>query len=83
MTSYEYGMLLSFGVIIYIIVVDPNVSEYLSLLVKMLKIKTERIYWMVRLHPKNPITNLMMKIKYDRIAKELQKELNDKLSDSN
>ncbi len=40
----------------------------------------ERYIWMVRLHPKNPITNLMVRQKYARIARELDKEFNDKLS---
>jgi hypothetical protein len=31
--------------------------------------------WMIRLHPKNPITNLMMKWKYERLARELQAEI--------
>jgi hypothetical protein len=31
--------------------------------------------WMIRLHPKNPITNLMMKWKYERLARELQEEM--------
>jgi len=30
------------------------------------------------LHPKNPITNLMMRQKYARIAEELQKEFSEK-----
>jgi hypothetical protein len=39
----------------------------------------ERFIWMVRLHPKNPITNLMMRQKYARIAKELEKEFDNKI----
>jgi hypothetical protein len=48
----------------------------------MIKINIGRAYWMIRLHPKNPITNLMMRWEYDKIAKELEKEFNDKLSNS-
>ena len=55
-------------------ILDPNVGEYLTLVFKMTKINIERVYWMIRLHPKNPITNLMMRWEYAKIAKELEKE---------
>lgn len=59
-------------------IMDPNVAEYLTLVFKMMKINVERVYWMIRLHPKNPITNLMMRWEYDKIARELQKEFAEK-----
>jgi hypothetical protein len=79
MTSLNYSILLVFGVIAYIMIIDPNVNEYLTLVFKVIKVNIERVYWMIRLHPKNPITNLMMRWKYAKIAKELQKEFNDSL----
>jgi hypothetical protein len=84
MISFNYGILLAFGIVIYIMIVDPNVNEYLILLLKMIRVNIERVYWMIRLHPKNPITNLIMRWKYDKIAKELHAELikNDKLSNA-
>jgi hypothetical protein len=84
MISFNYGILLAFGIVIYIMIVDPNVNEYIILLLKMIRVNIERVYWMIRLHPKNPITNLIMRWKYDKIAKELHAELikNDKLSNA-
>jgi hypothetical protein len=84
MISFNYGILLAFGIVIYIMIVDPNVNEYIILLLKMIRVNVERVYWMIRLHPKNPITNLIMRWKYDKIAKELHAELikNDKLSNA-
>jgi hypothetical protein len=84
MISLNYGILLAFGIVIYIMIVDPNVNEYLILVLKMIRVNIERVYWMIRLHPKNPITNLIMRWKYDKIAKELHAELikNDKLSNA-
>jgi len=79
MTSLNYSILLVFGVISYIMIIDPNVNEYLTLVFKIIKVNIERVYWMIRLHPKNPITNLMMRWKYAKIARELQKEFNDSL----
>jgi hypothetical protein len=80
MSSLNYSIILIFGILAYIIITDPNVGEYLILLLKVIKMNFERFIWMVRLHPKNPITNLMMRQKYARIARELDKEFNDKLS---
>ena len=78
MTSFNYAILLIFGVIAYMMIIDPNVNEYLTLVFKMIKINIERCYWMIRLHPKNPITNLMMRREYDKIARELEKEFSQR-----
>ena len=59
-------------------ILDPNVGEYLTLVFKMTKINIERVYWMIRLHPKNPITNLMMRWEYAKIARELEKEFSQR-----
>jgi hypothetical protein len=64
-----------FGILAYLIWVDENIAIYLTLIFKVIKINTERMFWMIRLHPKNPITNLMMKWKYERLARELQAEM--------
>jgi hypothetical protein len=74
MTSFNYVILLIFVFIAYMAIVDPNINEYLTLIFKIIRINTERMLWMIRLHPYNPITNLIMKLKYDKIAKELEKE---------
>ncbi len=76
MTPYQTILLIIFGVIGYIIVIDPNVSEYLTLVFKMSKLNIERAFWLIKFHPKNPITNLMKKWEYDKIARELEKEFN-------
>jgi hypothetical protein len=45
----------------------------------MFKLNIERMFWMIRLHPKNPITNLIKRWEYAKIARELQKEFDDPL----
>ena len=76
MTPFQSACVVIFGILAYLTWVDENVTVYLTLIFKIIRINTERMFWMIRLHPKNPITNLMMKRKYDRIAKELEKEYN-------
>jgi hypothetical protein len=79
MTPFQSTCLILFVILAYLILTDKNVADYLTLVFKMMKINVERMFWMIRLHPKNPITNLMMRWRYDRIARELQKEFNDSL----
>jgi len=74
MTPFQSTCLIIFAILSYLIISDKNVADYLTLVFKIIKVNIERVYWMIRLHPKNPITNLMMRWKYDRIARELQKE---------
>ena len=78
MTPLNSTLLVIFGVVSYLMIVDKNVADYLTLVFKMTKMNIERMFWMIRLHPKNPITNMMMKWKYDQIARELERELQSK-----
>lgn len=78
MTPFQSGCLLIFGILAYLMWVDENVVIYLTLIFKILRVNTERMLWMIRFHPRNPITNLMMKWKYDKMAKDLEKEFLEK-----
>lgn len=73
--TYYYIWFLLFIVVAYAIVVDPNVSRYIILLTKILRINLERIKWMIILHPNNPITRFNINRRADRIAKEIQESL--------
>lgn len=62
-------------------VVDPNVADYIVLLVKIVKTKIERIIWMIRFHPiitTSPIFRWWMMRKYMRTVEELSQELTQK-----
>jgi hypothetical protein len=78
MDNYHYVLFLIFSIIGVMIVIDANVADYIVLLTRMIKLNTERIFWMIRLHPKNPISNFMMNRKYYKIAKELEEEFRKK-----
>jgi hypothetical protein len=78
MSPLNSTLLVIFGIVAYLMIVDKNVADYLTLVFKMTKMSIERMFWMIRLHPKNPITNMMMKWKYDQIARELERELQSK-----
>jgi hypothetical protein len=78
MSPLNSTLLVIFGIVAYLMIADKNVADYLTLVFKMTKMNIERMFWMIRLHPKNPITNMMMKWKYDQIARELERELQSK-----
>jgi hypothetical protein len=75
MTPFQSTCLILFAILAYLILTDKNVADYLTLVFKMTRLNIERMFWMIRFHPKNPITNLMMRWKYERIARELQEEM--------
>jgi hypothetical protein len=75
MTPFQSTCAILFAILAYLILTDKNVADYLTLVFRMSKLNIERMFWMIRLHPKNPITNLMMRWKYERIARELREEM--------
>ena len=74
MTVY-YSSLVIFGIIAYVLIVDKNVSDAIVLVFKMIPIHIQRFFWMIRFHPRNPITNFLMKRKYENLARDLEREL--------
>lgn len=75
-TYYYYSLLLVFVVICFMMSVDKNVSAYIDLVFKLVKLNIQKWIWMIRFHPKNPITNFLAMRKYMKIAKDLEKEFN-------
>lgn len=74
-----YFWFLIFGIVGYIIIVDSNVLVWIDLTLRLIGIQIQRFFWIIRLHPKNPITNLVKRYEYNKIAKELEKEFKDML----
>lgn len=78
MHIYYNSLIALLTVIIFLIMIDRNVADYIIIMFKLLKIYFQRMMWMIKYHPQNPITNLIKRFEYNKIAKELQKELYDK-----
>lgn len=76
MTSTNIVFFFIFLVATYAIIIDKNVADLINLFPKIIFINLQRCIMMVRLHPKNPITNIIMRYKYNKIAKQLHEELN-------
>ena len=78
MYIYYNTLLAILTVIIFLIMIDRNVADYIIIIFKLLNINFQRMIWMIRYHPQNPITNLIKRFEYNKIAKELEKEIYDK-----
>lgn len=78
MGIYHYTLLTIFTVTAVMVVIDQNIVDYIILQLKFLQIKFERLWWMFRYHPNNFITTWIRNRKYDRIARELQEEMERK-----
>ncbi len=82
---YYYSLFTVFAVIITMMIIDPNVSEYIVILSKIVKVNIERVFWMIRFHPvifSSPIGKWWMMRKYMKTVKELSQELAQKDSDA-
>ncbi len=78
MNYFQSILLIIFGVIAYMMIIDENVAIYITLIFKILKVNTERLIWMIKFHPNNFITTWIQNRKYDKIARELEKEFLEK-----
>lgn len=79
MNLFQSILLLLFGIILVMMLIDQNVSDYITLIFKMWKINIHRWYWMIRFHPKNPITNWLKEREFNQIAKQMEKEFEKKM----
>lgn len=73
---YYYTLIFIFVVVCFMMSVDKNVSAYIDLVFKLVKLNIQKWIWMIRFHPKNPITNFLSMRKYMKVAKELEEEFN-------
>lgn len=78
MPAYQYLVLIGFSIIAWLMIVDPNVTEYINLIFKIIGVNFQRYMWMVKYHPNNFVTTFIQNRKYDKIAKELEKEFAEK-----
>jgi len=81
---YYYTLFTVFAIIITMMIVDPNVADYIYLYFKIIRVNLERFYWMIRFHPAiltSPIGKWWMMRKYMRTAEKLAQELSQKQQD--
>lgn len=57
------------------LIIEPKAVEAIELLSKIIDVEIRRRWLMLKLHPKNPITNWIMARKMSKLAKQLHQEL--------
>lgn len=72
--SYYYIVFSIFAIILVMMILDQNVSAYIDLQFKKIILDIKRIYWMIRLHPDNPIARWNLERRAKRQAEQLMKE---------
>lgn len=65
----------AFAIIVYMCIVDQNVLQFINILSKQFVINCRRFYWIIRFHPKNPITNFIAHRKSIKMAEQMMKDL--------
>ena len=81
MTHYQIILFTLFFLIATMMLLDRNVAEYFNLKLQMAGINLRRWYLMAKLHPRNPLTNYMMKRRMKTLAKELATKIKEKQKD--
>ena len=70
----SYIWFLPFGIILYLMIMDENITKYVILLFESLSVYAEKKYLMIKLHPfwfTNPISQRIMMKKYEKMAQKL------------
>ena len=73
-----YFFFIPFSIILYMMWVDENVSVYVGLTFKPIKVKIDTARWILLYHPfwiTNPISKRLSIRKYERMAEKLLKRL--------
>lgn len=81
MEPYTYSLLVVFAILCYMIVVDANVAKFILLLVDMFKLNCVRLVWMIRFHPDNPFLRWQINRRANKIAKQMQEDLDKRRQD--
>ena len=69
-----YIWFIPFGIVLYLVAIDENITTYVALLLESFKIYFEKSYLMIKLHPfwyTNPISQRRMMKKYEKEAEKL------------
>lgn len=78
MNIYYNSLFLVFFFIVFLMILDKNVADYLILLLRWMKLNTQRLMWLTVNHPlffTNPLIKRFLFFKYYLQARKIKKEL--------
>ena len=70
----QYTYLLIFICLSYLILTDANVSRFIQLLLKLIRVQYLKVKWWIQYSPTNPIVRYLMWKRSWKLAKELQEQ---------
>jgi hypothetical protein len=73
MNLYFQTLVIFFGLLIYLLYIEPRFAEYIILNLKWIRVKVAGFWWLINNHPKNPLVRLRMEIEYRLFIRELIK----------
>jgi len=76
--SPQYIYFIIFVVLAYVIVTDNSVASAVVLIIRMIRFQYEKTKWWLIHNPANPMVKYMIWRRSMKLAKELEKELNDR-----
>jgi hypothetical protein len=68
--------------VVYAVAVDESVYPWLILQTKLMRIRLERLWYLVRYHPDSPWVRYEMRRNSERLAREIQSEINKRRNDN-
>jgi len=77
----QYVLFLVFGVILYVIVIDPNVAKAFDYVSKLVNTNIRMKWWWITHDPGNPVVKYVMYRKNFKLAKELRSKINKHIRD--
>lgn len=78
MTLQFYTWFTLTAIIVTVMAVDKNVAEFFILTGKIIDVNIRRYILMIKLHPRNPLTNYFMHRRMSKLAEELTKKIKEK-----
>jgi hypothetical protein len=76
--TYYYFCIFVFLTLGYFIVTDQSVAKFFDFSLRLLRIQYEKNKWWLLNNPRNPIVRYLMWRRSMKLAKELQKEFENK-----
>ena len=80
MTPYHLVLFTISVGIATLMILDRNVAELFLLKLQLAGVRIQTWYLMMKLHPKNPVTNIIMRYKTKQMAKDLLQRIKDEQS---
>lgn len=75
MTLYYYIIFTIVAVVSYMMIVDRNIITYIELIYQSAIVQFKLAWWVVKLHPSNPISRWTFDRRIEQMTRELEEDL--------